>query len=112
GRTRIGLLRTYVPLQRLISAGTRPAPGMSLQSSIYHGASTQTLVGHLWLSENLCCFRILALLRGFYDNARHNQCESDEANRHDLIAAPPLMHRKAHAGSRDQQRHQDDHADL
>ena len=46
GRTRIGLLRTYVPRQRLIPAGTRPAPGMSQQPSIYHGASTQTLVGH------------------------------------------------------------------
>ena len=83
---------------------------MSLQPSIYHGASTQTLVGHLWLSENLCGFRILVVLRGFYGNARNKACESDEADRYQMIAAPPLMHRKGHAGPRDQQCHEDDHA--
>ena len=78
--------------------------------SIYHGASTQTLVGHLWLSENLCGFRILVLLRGFYGNARHKPYESNEADRYQVIAAPPLMHRKGHASSGDQQCHHDDHA--
>jgi len=45
----------------------------------------------LWLSENLCGFRILVVLRGFYGNARNNACEG-------------------HAGPHDQQCHQDDHA--
>jgi len=47
-------------------------------------------------------------LGGFYSNASYNQCES-EANRHHVVAAPPLIHRKGHAGSRNQQHHQDDH---
>jgi hypothetical protein len=74
-----------------------------------HGAARtrmQTLVGHLWLSENLCGFRILILLHGFYGNARHKPCESNEADRYQVIAAPPLMHRKGHAGSRDQRCYQ------
>jgi hypothetical protein len=61
------------------------------------------------LPKNLCGFRILVVLGGLYSNARHKQCESDEANRYQVIAAPPLMHCEGHAGSRDQQRHQDDH---
>jgi hypothetical protein len=51
--------------------------------------------------------RILVVLRGFYGNARRKACESNEADRYQMIAAPPLMHRKGHAGSGDQQRHQD-----
>src|SRR5262249_24381242 len=63
----------------------------------------------LWLPENLCGFRLLVVLGGFYGNARNQTCESNKADRYQVIAAPPLMHRKGHAGSRDQQRHQDDH---
>jgi hypothetical protein len=63
----------------------------------------------LWLPENLCGFPILVALCGFYGNSRHNQCKSNEADCHRMMAAPPLMHRKGHAGSCDQQRHQDDH---
>ena len=58
----------------------------------------------------LCGFRILVVLGDLYGNARHNQCKSNEADRHDVMAVPPLMHRKGHAGPRDQQRHQGDHA--
>jgi hypothetical protein len=29
-----------------------------------------------------------------------------------MVAAPPLMHRKGHAGPRDQQRRQNDHASV
>ena len=68
------------------------------------------LVGRLRLLENLCGFRILVVLRGFYGNARNKACESNEADRYQMVAAPPLMHRKGHAGPRDQQRHQNDHA--
>ena len=57
----------------------------------------------------ICGFRILVVLCGFYGNARHKACESNEADCYQMIAAPPLMHRKGHAGSGDQQRHQDDH---
>jgi hypothetical protein len=67
------------------------------------------LVGRLRLPENLCGFRILVVLRGFYGNARNKACKSNEADRYQMIATPPLMHRKGHAGPRDQQRHQDDH---
>src|SRR6516164_5513517 len=63
----------------------------------------------LRLLENLCGFRALVVLRGFYGNARHKACESNKADRYHVMAAPPLMHRKGHAGSGDQQRHQDDH---
>jgi len=66
------------------------------------------LVGRLRLPENLCGFRIL--VRGFYGNAGNKACESNEADRYQMVAAPPLMHRKGHAGPRDQQRHQNDHA--
>ena len=52
------------------------------------------LVGRLRLPENLCGFRILVVLRGFYGNARNKACESNEADRYQMIAAPPLMHRK------------------
>jgi len=62
------------------------------------------------LLENRCGFGVLVVLRGFYVNARNKACESNEADRYQMIAAPPLMHRKGHAGSRDQPRHQDDHA--
>jgi len=68
------------------------------------------LVGRLRLPENLCGFRILVVLRGFYGNARNKACESNEADRYQMVAAPPLMHRKGHAGPRDQQRHQNVHA--
>src|SRR5215470_1372714 len=51
----------------------------------------------------------LVVLCGFYGNARHKACESNKADRYHVMAAPPLMHCKAHAGSGDQQRHQDDH---
>jgi hypothetical protein len=64
----------------------------------------------LWLSYNLCGFRILVVLGGFYGSARDQACESNKADRHHVVAAPPLMHGKGHAGSRDQQCHQDDHA--
>src|SRR5215469_11225743 len=57
----------------------------------------------------ICGFRILVVLCGFYGNARHKACESNEGDCYQMIAAPPLMHRKGHAGSGDQQRHQDDH---
>jgi hypothetical protein len=62
------------------------------------------------MPENLRGFRILVVLRGFYGNARHNQCKSNEGDRHDVMAVPPLMYRKSHAGPRDQQCHQDNHA--
>jgi hypothetical protein len=61
------------------------------------------------LPEKARRFRILVVLTGFYGNARHQQCESDEADRNQVMAAPPLVHRKGHAGPRDQQCHQDDH---
>src|SRR6516164_7042194 len=57
----------------------------------------------------LCGFGILVVLCGFYDSARHKACESNEADRYHVMAAPPPMYRKSHAGPRDQQRHQDDH---
>jgi hypothetical protein len=63
----------------------------------------------LRLSDNRCGFRVLVVLRGFYRNARNQTCESNETDCYQVIAAPPLMHRKGHGGSRDQQRHQDDH---
>jgi hypothetical protein len=68
------------------------------------------LVGRLRLPENLCGFRVLVVLGGLYGNARHKTCESNETDCHHVVAAPPLMHRKGHGGSRDQQRHQNDHA--
>jgi hypothetical protein len=46
----------------------------------------------------------------FGANARNQTCESNEADRYQMVAPPPLMHRKGHAGPRDQQRHQNDHA--
>ena len=61
------------------------------------------LVRRLRLPENLCGFRILVVFRGFYGNARNKACESNEADRYQMVAAPPLMHRKGHAGPRDQQ---------
>jgi len=67
------------------------------------------LVRRLRLPENLCGFRILVVFRGFYGNARNKACESNEADRYQMVAAPPLMHRKGHAGPHDQQRHQDNH---
>jgi hypothetical protein len=67
------------------------------------------LVGRLWRPKNLCGFRILVVFRGFYGNARNKACESNEADGYQMVAAPPLMHRKGHAGPRDQQRHQNDH---
>ena len=73
------------------------------------GANKDRITRHLWLSENLSGFRILIVLRGFYGNARNKACESNEADRYQVVAAPPLMHRKGHAGPRDQQRRQDDH---
>ena len=63
-----------------------------------------------WLPENLCGCRILVVLCGFNANACNKACESNEADRYQMIAAPPLMHRKRHAGPRDQQCHEDDHA--
>jgi len=60
------------------------------------------LVGRLRLPENLCGFRILVVLRGFYGNARNKACESNEADRCQMVAALPLMHREGHAGPRDQ----------
>ena len=65
--------------------------------------------GGLQLPQDLYGFVVLVVLRGLHGSARHNQCESDEGNRHDVIAAPPLLHRKGHAGSRDQQRRRGDH---
>ena len=58
---------------------------------------------------NFFGLRILVVLCGFYGNARHKPCESNEADRYRVMAAPPLVHRKGHASSRAQQRHQDDH---
>ena len=52
----------------------------------------------LWLLENLCGLRILVVLGRFYGNASHNQRKSDEADGHHVMAVPPLMHRKGHAG--------------
>ena len=66
------------------------------------------LVGRLRLPKNLCGFRILVVLRGFYGNARNKACESNEADRYQMVAAPPLI--KGHAGPRDQKCHQNDHA--
>jgi hypothetical protein len=63
----------------------------------------------IWLSVNFCGFRILVVLCGFYGNARHKPCESNEADRYRVMAAPPLVHRKGHPSSRGQQRHQDHH---
>ena len=74
------------------------------------GTNKDRITRHLWLSENLCSFRVLVVLRGFYGNARNKARESNEADRYQMIAAPPLMHRKGHARPRDQQCHQDDHA--
>ena len=56
------------------------------------------------MPENLRGFRILVVLRGLYGNARHNQCKSNQADRYHVLAVPPLMHRKAHAGPGNQQR--------
>ena len=36
----------------------------------------------LMVAKNLCGFRTLAALGGFYGNARHDQRESNEADRH------------------------------
>ena len=74
-----------------------------------HRAAPQVERGGLRLPQNYCGFGIRVLLRGLHGNARHNQCESDEGNRHDVIAAPPLLHRKGHTRSCDQQRRKDDH---
>jgi hypothetical protein len=52
----------------------------------------------------------MVVLGGFYGNTRNKACERNEADRYQMIAAPPLMYRKSHAGPCDQQRHQDDHA--
>src|SRR6516165_4167172 len=49
---------------------------------------TNELVGRLRLPENLCGFRILVVLRGFYGNARNKACESNEADRYHAMAAP------------------------
>jgi len=68
------------------------------------------LVGRLRLPQNLCGFRILIVLSRFYGNARNKAGESNEADRYQMVAAPPLMHREGHAGPRGQQRHQNDHA--
>jgi hypothetical protein len=65
--------------------------------------------GGLGLPENLCGFRLLVVLGVFYGNARNQTCESNKADRRHVVAAPPLVYRKGHACSRDQQRHQDDH---
>jgi len=54
--------------------------------------------GGLRLPQNYCGFGILVVLGGLNGNACHDQCESDEANRHHVLAKPPLMHRKTHAG--------------
>jgi len=59
----------------------------------------------LRLLQNLCGFRVLVGLGGLYGNARNKTCESNEADRYQVIAAPPLVYRKGHAGPRDQQRH-------
>src|SRR6516165_114027 len=56
----------------------------------------------LWLPHSGCSSRL-------YGNARNKACESNEADRYQMVSAPPLMHRKGHAGSGDQQRHQDHH---
>src|SRR6516165_12217231 len=56
----------------------------------------------LWLPHSGCSSRL-------YGNARNKACESNEADRYQMVAAPPLMHRKGHAGPHDQQRHQDNH---
>src|SRR6516165_570662 len=56
----------------------------------------------LWLPHSGCSSRLLW-------HARNKACESNEADRYQMVAAPPLMHRKGHAGPRDQQRHQNDH---
>ena len=61
------------------------------------------------LPKTLWGFRILVVLGGLYSNARHKACESNEADRYRVMAAPPLVCRKDHAGSGDQQRHKDDH---
>jgi hypothetical protein len=42
-------------------------------------------------------------------NTRHNQSDSNEADRYQVMAAPSLVHGNGHAGHRDKQRHQDDH---
>ena len=63
----------------------------------------------LRLRDNRCGFRVLVVLGGLYGNTRYKACESNEADRHHVIAARPLVHRKGYADSRDQQRHQDDH---
>ena len=61
------------------------------------------------MSKNLRGFPILIVLCGFYGNTGHKPCESNKTDRYHVMAAPPLVHRKGHACSRDQQRHQDDH---
>jgi hypothetical protein len=66
------------------------------------------LIGRL-RPKNLCGFRIVVVLCGFYGNTGHKPCESNETDRYHVMAAPPLMHRKGHAGPHDQQRHQDNH---
>jgi len=53
------------------------------------------------LPENLCGFRIVVVLCGFYGNTRHKPCESNETDRYHVMAAPPLVHRKGHAESGD-----------
>ena len=40
----------------------------------------------LRLPEDLCGFRILVVLGGLYGNARHNQCKSNEADCHHMMA--------------------------
>jgi hypothetical protein len=58
--------------------------------------------GDLWLLENLCGFRVLVVLGGLYGSACNQACESNKADGHHMMATPPLMHRKGHAGPRDQ----------
>ena len=41
----------------------------------------------LWLPENRCGFRVLVVLRCFYGDARNKACESNEADRYQMIAA-------------------------
>jgi hypothetical protein len=44
------------------------------------------------------------LFAAFYGNAGHNQCKSNQTDRYHVLAMPPLMHGKGHAGCGDQQR--------
>ena len=49
------------------------------------------------LPENLCGFRIMVVLGGFYGNARNQTCEGNKADRQHVVAAPPLVYRNTPA---------------